>query len=501
MGPAPTAHGSGPSLARRLAELCAQFRPLLPPGSALNALDEIDAGLAEPLRVAVTGRVNAGKSTLVNALLGQRVAPTDVSECTRYVTWYRYGLPERVDVVLRDGTTQRTALRHDGSLPSELNLDPGDVRHLEVYLGNETLRDLTVIDTPGLASASGRGVDTTQLLALDVTSRLAVARADAVLYALTAQALDSELEALEGFRAMTAGLSTTALNAVGVLSRADQIDGDDPLDAAGAVAVRLNAELRGSVGAIVPVVGLLGETVGCGLLREEAFDAIRMLADLDEATFKRLTLSADRFASSDSTVPAHVRRDLLERLDLWGIERAIEAVRGPDATTRGLLDELHRLSGMPELHSLLERTFSMNADVLKAAAALAGLERLAYSGMGSGPLRQQLLDALEEVRFDPTMHRLAELRAWLECESGAVRLAPALRSELDRVTLAGEIRERLGLDPGAAPGDAATVAHDAIARWKSLANDVGTDTATRAVADVMVRSFERIWLAVRAEGA
>ena len=34
------------------------------------------AALAEPLRVAVVGRVKAGKSTLVNALVGRRIAPT-----------------------------------------------------------------------------------------------------------------------------------------------------------------------------------------------------------------------------------------------------------------------------------------------------------------------------------------------------------------------------------------------------------------------------------------
>ena len=35
--------------------------------------------------------VNSGKSTLVNALLRQAVAPTDVSECTRVVTWFQQG--------------------------------------------------------------------------------------------------------------------------------------------------------------------------------------------------------------------------------------------------------------------------------------------------------------------------------------------------------------------------------------------------------------------------
>ena len=46
---------------------------------------QLERRLREPVRVAIVGPVNSGKSTLVNALLGQRVAPTNKSECTRLV--------------------------------------------------------------------------------------------------------------------------------------------------------------------------------------------------------------------------------------------------------------------------------------------------------------------------------------------------------------------------------------------------------------------------------
>ena len=47
------------------------------------------AGSTSRLRVAIAGRVKAGKSTLLNALVGERLAATDAGECTRIVTWYR----------------------------------------------------------------------------------------------------------------------------------------------------------------------------------------------------------------------------------------------------------------------------------------------------------------------------------------------------------------------------------------------------------------------------
>jgi replication fork clamp-binding protein CrfC len=57
--------------------------------------------LQQPLSVAVVGAVKAGKSTLVNALIGRRIAPTAATECTRVVTWYRHGLAAKIrgDVV------------------------------------------------------------------------------------------------------------------------------------------------------------------------------------------------------------------------------------------------------------------------------------------------------------------------------------------------------------------------------------------------------------------
>ena len=64
--------------------------------SALHDLEQVAGRLAEPLRVAIVGRVKAGKSTLLNALVGEELAPTDAGECTKIVTWYRQGHTYRV---------------------------------------------------------------------------------------------------------------------------------------------------------------------------------------------------------------------------------------------------------------------------------------------------------------------------------------------------------------------------------------------------------------------
>src|SRR5882672_3666526 len=101
--------GPGP-LAARVAALCDEVGPRLGRGAQTQVFD-VRRRLDEPLRVAIAGRLKAGKSTLVNALIGRRVAPTEVGECTRIVTQFRYGTADRVDVVRRDGS--RTSLPLD----------------------------------------------------------------------------------------------------------------------------------------------------------------------------------------------------------------------------------------------------------------------------------------------------------------------------------------------------------------------------------------------------
>src|SRR5690242_12032020 len=83
-----------------------------PPGRGAPARRPVPEGgrrLRGPRGVAMAGRVRSAKSTLVSALIGRRVAPTEVGECTRIVTRFRYGTSGRVDIVRRNGTR--------GSLP------------------------------------------------------------------------------------------------------------------------------------------------------------------------------------------------------------------------------------------------------------------------------------------------------------------------------------------------------------------------------------------------
>ena len=131
--------------------------------------------LDEPLRVAIAGRVKAGKSTLLNALVGERLAATDAGECTRIVTWYRNALGYRVVAELRPERLAELAFtRQDGALEIDLgDLALETIERIEVGWPSQKLAELTLIDTPGLASADEGTSERTTRALLDRRGRRA----------------------------------------------------------------------------------------------------------------------------------------------------------------------------------------------------------------------------------------------------------------------------------------------------------------------------------------
>lgn len=113
-------------------------------------LDRIDA----PLRVAIAGKVKAGKSTLLNAMVGEMVAATDAAECTKLVTWYQYANAPRLTLYPKLGAPrQLPASRRDGRLIIELGATPAaEVDRLVVDWPSRQLKATTLIDTPGIGS-------------------------------------------------------------------------------------------------------------------------------------------------------------------------------------------------------------------------------------------------------------------------------------------------------------------------------------------------------------
>nr|BFE72436.1 dynamin family protein [Actinoplanes digitatis] len=493
-------------LSARVATLCDEIVARVGPHAGGQALQVRDR-LSEPLRVAIAGRLKAGKSTLVNALIGRRVAPTAVGECTRVVTRFRYGTADRVDVVRRDGTRSSLPLGDDGMIPQRLGVGAARIAYVDVTLTSEKLRDLTVVDTPGLAStdtgvsaraAAELGENTAPFDAdIDADSASEVAAAEAVVYVFTQAVRADDVRALEAFRAASARLASSPINALGVFGKVDTLVGGagDPWPVAGPLAEQQAALLARTVSEVVPVVGLLAETGEAGRLTAADCAALRTLSALPAGELRLLLASVDLFRSrrrrsarstangyspcSTSTASvSHVRSSPPSRSWApvswcagWWVPPASPAAHHPGA----------------------DAALARRRDQGRLGAGPARAHRSSHEGDPRD--REALRAATERLLREPAYHRLRLLEVAQRVATGAVPLPEAWERELTRLATSEDPRWILRL-PDAAPPELAAAAVEAANRWRVYAV-AGAGPAQSRVAQVAHRGFHLLAQAVR----
>jgi hypothetical protein len=477
------------TLLDRTRELLARAGRELTDPDALAVVKSASARLEEPLRVAIAGMVKAGKSTLLNAMVGEELAPTDAGECTRVVTWYKDGPAYRVQLALADGGLEpRPFDRVAGALRVSLGRPLSEVDSLTVEVPSRRLRQHTLIDTPGLASLSADVSQRTYTFLAGSDEDDEPAQADAVIYLLR-HMHGSDLNFLEAFHGDDLA-NGSPINAIGVLSRADEIGGCqlDSMESAARVASRYQADerMRRLCPVIVPVAGLLA--AAGATLRESEFRALATLAAADLDTVVSLLLTASRFASAPTSVPVTPlqRRELLGRLGVFGVRLSISLIRSGVATNASALArELLSHSGLARLTDVLGVQFVSRAQVLKARSALATLHRVVGGHPG-------LVASVEEIRA--SAHEFVEVRLLHQLRSSRLPGRPEQLAEMERLLggLGASASERLGLPPDSVPAQLLAAAQDALGRWLRVAEHPLSAREVRTAARATARSCEGI---------
>ncbi|HEX2298397.1 MAG TPA: GTPase, partial [Pseudonocardiaceae bacterium] len=381
-----------------------------------------------------------------------------------------------------------------GMIPSDLGLDLAGVSHLEAYLTNAVLRDLTVVDTPGLGSPD----------AGPEASMAAVAAAEAVLYVITQSVRADDAQVLAAFTAATAG-RVGPVNAIAVLNKADTVAAESVPGAQGdvgkaaALLAARQAEILGPrVADVLPVIGLLAETAETGVFSTADAEALRALAGTDPATRSAMLLSADLFTTLPCPVPADTRTRLLQQLDLYGVSRALAALDANPRHSAGALRQLLReSSGLDRLHARLSAVFRARADAIKAATACASITAL-IRGCADPRRRAALLGAVEALLARPEAHQLRLIEVLTQVGTGAVPMPADLAGEVVRLGGAGTAAEQLGM-LGRSRTELAACALERAGWWRAFAASGATPAQAR-VAHVVHRTYFLLWQQLRERG-
>lgn len=453
--------------------VCERLSRSVPTG-ARPRLETLAAQLRQPLFVAVAGRVKAGKSTLVNAMLGQRVARTDARECTRVVTWFRYGPTERVTVVLRDGHRRVLRLDADGLIPEDLGAPTEHVASVEVELSLQRLRAFTLADTPGLNAPDASAATVTgDALGLDPGSQDAIATAEAVIFVLNQTVRETDVDVLRAFHAVSKASRADVLSAFGVLNKADLFTGTDPMAVGARIASRFEHELDDELAAVVAYSGLFAEAALCGVFTEDDAAAVAAIAVLPASQREVMLSSSTMFARGTPSVSPVSARRLFGLLREAGLRLVLDAAARGQTGAPALRRELLARSGHAAVEAHVGELFELNAVALKASVGLERLDRIAWDVGGEwGDL---VRDSVEAARLDPALHAVAELEALRDLRRGRVVLPPALRDEVETLV--------------ATPTSARDASAEDLRRWRELVNGEVSPKVSH-LARVVVRSYE-----------
>ncbi|NUS45639.1 MAG: GTPase [Mycobacteriaceae bacterium] len=406
-------------------------------GDLVGHANRIGGILWSPPRVVVVGRIKAGKSTLVNALIGAPVAETAALEATNVVTIYENGAPARAEVVTLDGN--RAPIGVDPTRPVQLSQNPEEIAYVHRYLPSRAIQHLTLIDTPGLATLSNNAKATRRFL-IDgfAQTRSASADADAVVFLFDSTPRADEVAFLRE-------LEFTPLNTLGVLSRADSFGEGvlsrwrDPLEHAAEHAGALAKQLSDSVFAVLPVAGLLAETSHTGQVTESDARALHSLAGYEPLDLFDI-LESDR----PTAIPGDVRDRLLDLVGEYGLVCG-RSIAGQGAYA--LNSWLSERSGIQALQHTLYTVLHRFAAMHRCERIMVELDSLVYNH----PARDYLRGIVHAIRADPAMEPVLlyrSLRSLLSADPHSPLIADL------RLLLAGTSdAERMGLPTSASPAD------------------------------------------------
>lgn len=225
------------------------------------ALDLFARRLADPdFEVAVFGRVKAGKSSLLNRLLGSDVLPVGVTPVTEVPVRIVHGPSPIGQVEFTDAAEQRFDLARLAEFVSAQQ-NPGNIRHvarLVVELPAPLLADgIAFVDTPGVGLAD-------DMAAAQTWAYLPRCDLGLVLVDAAATLTDADIALIDALFHAGAGAQV-------LLAKADLLDEPDLDRALGFVHRRLAERL----GTDVPVHPVSSRTAGAGLTDHWLESALR----------------------------------------------------------------------------------------------------------------------------------------------------------------------------------------------------------------------------------
>lgn len=395
------------------------------------------ADTVKPFNVAVFGRMKSGKSSLINALIGRRLAVTGVDEMTATINRlvYASGREElgSFKVHWKDSSPESFPLDRlltdwNGKAPDVLERVPR-VKYLELFADAEWLRDIQVTDTPGTGSTAAEHEDVAQQF---INGKAA----DALIYVFSPVGRQTDVEDLESFRKGCLP-GSSPYNSVAVMHKWDETywnNGGDWADIT-AKAKRLHSQMSALVADVVPVSGPLALTAQLATPEFWA-SALGVLAAYPDEKKLNGALISDRLWN---TVPA--------QKELYAAAHGEYDM--PWTCFRVMLRELHRkgcsdaaaaaqciteLSGIRRLREMLDKCFFTRSAIIRMRHTRSLVQDdVARVLEGMRDAVEAMQDDARQLEAVAASLQDSQLRSWVEARKLKIN---AELQELSRTSIA-----------------------------------------------------------------
>jgi len=340
--------------------------------NAATTLLQIAESAKQPFNLAVVGRMKAGKSTLINALIRRPLAICDVEEATATLNRICYGegaQTQQFVVQWRDGRTEPFPLselsRWTGKSP-EVLAQTRETSFLRLYADSPKLAETQIVDTPGTGSAVEEHEVTRNFLSPETIAESIAegGKADAIVYVILPAGRESDEETLQIFASGRLPHSDP-YNSVAVLHKWDGLDVDNPKKRAGEKSRRLLDDLGPMVADVIPVSGPLALAAWCA--SDQFFTELVSILIKDSDSIERALKMPERWSAD----PA--RQSVRELYSMpWASFRLLvrtlqrDSVSDPQAARECCLEE----SGILSFEEFLQKRFFSQASIIKQCQIL-----------------------------------------------------------------------------------------------------------------------------------
>ncbi len=450
------------SLADALSHGAKRLRDGELPAEVARRFDDLAEQVHQPCVVAVVGRMKAGKSTFINALLGEDLAKVGATETTATINYFRHGTPDPEKPVHCHWRSGFVTKEDKGFLDSLQGADVETLRraqgihHLEYHLLNTYLQEATLVDTPGTSAVVDEHQDrTAQFLALrkqlsdrhDQETRLLGSEADAVIYLVGQVTRSTDRAFLEEF-AQTTGGKSRALNAIGVLAKIDIQP--EILASRHRLADKISGQLSAELNTVLPVSAGLRRELDrlCAIGNETAFaHFVKTLRRIPPAQIEKLLDNEDFYRELD---PPDCPVSPAERVGLlggmpWGVFTTMARLAADQAhDLADVRSRIEDLSGFERLKEVLDQRFFKRGRFLRAFRivneALAVLDEIRYVSIPqcrdkdaeNARKLERFLAVIRESPADPSAAKELEEFLTTRMTVGQVDKVSRILADLDR---------------------------------------------------------------------